>query len=689
MRYTNRSKSWPLFALTALLAAPLGAHAEAPHSTTVGPGGSSATEASQNTTVNGAETYSAMEPESGGAPAVEVDNQPPRFLYSSGPAILIPVDGEPVLHDSGAADLDRVLNSRAPLFKSRRDNRFHVQVGNQWYAAKSVNGDWASETPSSALLNRLEDAKKKAGNEIETITPPASGARVFASTEPAELIQTTGNASITPITGALSYVSNTPNDLFYQSSDQHYYVLASGRWYRSTSLNGVWNYVDARTLPAEFAQIPAGHPKASVLASVPGTAPAQTAVANAAVPQVATVDRSATANSVRYDGAPDFVPIPGTALTYARNSNEPVIEVSPGRFMLVENGVWFEAPTSQGPWSVAASVPPAIYTIPPSSPVYYVSYVYVYGSGPGWVRVGYLPGYTGSYVTSEGVVVYGTGYHYRPWIGNVWYGYPVTYGFGVSWGLGGGWVFGGPVYHPYHPYWGPWRYGYYHHYSSGPVYVTRHDFYRDWSHHVTPEHFASHTPPARPYDSRPSWSHAGTPSGNTHSPGGWTHTGTPSGATHTPGGWTHSGTPSGATHTPGGWAHSGTPNAGPHTPGGWSHSGTPGANPTPSSPRAPSGGWSHYTAPAPTHSAPPGFNRTEIPRTASPAPYHGTSPSPFGQPHSYSHAPTPSPVPQRYTSSAPGGNHSFNPSREFHPPSSSHADLHGAFSHTNAEHAHR
>jgi hypothetical protein len=639
MRHPQRSKFWLHLAFTALMAAPLGAHAEAPHSTTIEPGGSTAATPSQNTTVTGSETYSAMEPESG-APAVEVDNQPPRFLYSSVPAVLIPVDGEPVLHDSGASDLDRVLNSRAPLFRSRRDGRFHVLVGNQWYAAQSVNGDWANETPSNALLARLSDAKKKAVNEIDDITPPASGARVFASTQPAELIQTTGNAAITPIAGALSYVSNTPNDLFYHSSGQHYYVLASGRWYRSTSLNGGWSYVDARTLPSEFSQIPSGHPKASVLSSVPGTGAAQMAVANAAVPQVATVDRSATANSIRYDGAPDFVPIPGTALTYARNSNEPVIEVSPGRFMVVENGVWFEAPTSQGPWSVAASVPPAIYTIPPSSPVYYVSYVYVYGSGPGWVRVGYLPGYTGSYVTQEGVVVYGTGYRYRPWIGHVWYGYPVTYGFGVSWGLGGGWIFGGPAYYPYRPYWGPWRSGYYHHYSPGPDYVGRHDFYRDWSHHVTPEHFASRTPPARPYDSRPSWNHAGTPSGGTHTPGGWTHTGTPSGANH-----------------------------------------------------ATNGGWSHYSSPAPTHSAPTGFPRTEIPRTASPAPYHGTSPSPFGQQHQQPtfHAPTPTAMPQRYTSSTPSGNQQrfFTPSHEFHSPGSTHADRQGAFSHGSAEHAHR
>lgn len=603
----------------ACLVLPCAARAEAPHSTTVQPGGSNETIPSQKTTP--LQTYSALEPgsetESGSAPAVEVDNQPPRFLYSASPAVLIPVDGQPVLHDSGAADLDRVINSRAPLFRSRRDSRYHLALGSQWYAARSIDGEWAAEASSSALRSRLEEARKKAtaASEIDEISASA-GAKVFVSSEPAELIQTTGNAALTPIgNGRLLYVTNTPNDLFYHSGDQQYYVLASGRWYRSSSLQGSWSYVGASALPAEFAQIPPGHPKAGVLVSVPGTDAAHTAVAAASVPQVATVDRTVSANGLSYDGSPEFTPIPGTALEYARNSSEPVIEVSPGRFMLVENGVWFEAPTAQGPWAVATSVPPAIYTIPPSSPVYYVSYVYVYGYGSSWVRVGYLPGYLGSYVTPDGVVVYGTGYH------------------------------------PYRPYWGPWRWERYHQvgYAPGPVYVARHDFYHDWAHHVTPMPYQSQTPPGRPFDSRPGWN---------HTPPGWSH-----------GGWTHS--PSAPTQ------------------------GTP-----PGSTQATSGGWSHYTAPAPTRSAPPSwFTRPSVPQTAWPAPYHGpsmqastptpfhgASPSPFARPQPGFHSPLPrTPSPR---SNPPSDTHQQSASRDFHVPSTR-ADFHGAYSHGSTEHARR
>lgn len=91
-----------------------------------------------------------------------------------------------------------------------------------------------------------------------------------------------------------------------------------------------------------------------------------------------------------------------------------------------------------GPWLVATSVPEVIYGIPVSSPLHYVTYVQVYGAGSEVVYVGYTPGYLGTVVASDGVVVYGTGYNYTPWIGSVWYAAPYTWGLAAA-----------PIYNPY------------------------------------------------------------------------------------------------------------------------------------------------------------------------------------------------------------------------------------------------
>ena len=92
----------------------------------------------------------------------------------------------------------------------------------------------------------------------------------------------------------------------------------------------------------------------------------------------------------------------------------------PDAFYAVTAGVWFTAARSPAV-AIATSVPPVIYTIPPSSPIYYVTYVRIYEATPQVVYVGYTPGYLGTVVAPYGTVVYGTGYAYSPWIGSVWY----------------------------------------------------------------------------------------------------------------------------------------------------------------------------------------------------------------------------------------------------------------------------
>jgi hypothetical protein len=133
---------------------------------------------------------------------------------------------------------------------------------------------------------------------------------------------------------------------------------------------------------------------------------------------------------VAYDGAPQFAPIDGTALAYAVNTGSDVIRVGDA-YYLCRNGVWFTAAAATGPWSVATSVPDAIYAIPPSAPLYNVTYVRLYQATDDQVVYGYTDGYLGEYV-SDGVVTWGTGYVYPPYLGvgavPVYYPRAYTYG---------------------------------------------------------------------------------------------------------------------------------------------------------------------------------------------------------------------------------------------------------------------
>ena len=170
---------------------------------------------------------------------------------------------------------------------------------------------------------------------------------------------------------------------------------------------------------------------------------AKEAVLETYIPQTATVKRSEAKVAVTYDGNPKFAKIEGTDMHYAVNTSFSVIQYG-SKFYCCDNGVWFMSGYATGPWEVCVAVPQAVYTIPPSCPIYNVKYVRVYSSTPEVVYVGYTPGYTGCYVYG-GTVVYGTGYVYPGWHGTVYYPQPVTYGYAAAYRPYSGWAFAGGV----------------------------------------------------------------------------------------------------------------------------------------------------------------------------------------------------------------------------------------------------
>jgi len=406
--------------------------------------------------------------------AVPIKNDPPRIYYRTSPSVLILIDGDPAMRDTGTpgGGLQRVLNTRSLLLKD--SSAFYTPIGDRWASAPAVTGPWrlAAGVPPAAQSLRDSIASDENQSQTDLLEDPGDAIKtllsknrlpdIIVSTEPAELIETDGAPDMKPIAGTqLLYVSNTTGDILLDLKDQSYYVPLTGRWFRGKSLDGPWQFVNGDALPEDFAKIPTNNPKSSVLATVPGTPAAQEAVIANSIPQTAEVDRAEAKFESSYDGDPDFQNVPDTSLQYALNTPTPVIRVNPTSYYAVQGGVWFNGGSPFGPWIVATAVPPVIYTIPVASPIHYVTYVRIYRYSPTYVWVGYTPGYLGTCYSPWGTVVYGTGYWYRPWIGRYWYGAPVTWGFGVgiSWNPWSGWNvgFGWGGYRPYYrPYWGPY-----------------------------------------------------------------------------------------------------------------------------------------------------------------------------------------------------------------------------------------
>lgn len=390
--------------------------------------------------------------------SVPVKNDPPVILFSTAPAMLIYLDGPPAYRPVKGTLLQRVVNARALILQDAA-GKHYLHMFDGWLQAPAIGGPWTVAQASTPELDKaMKDAvasgqvdlltgrsdAKTPGPSLAKVPPPA----IYLSTTATELIVSDGPLKYAAIEGTqLVYAENTTGNVFRHTGENKMYVLISGRWFHAKAPGGPWEYVPGGKLPADFSNIPDTSPKENVKASVPGTPQSMEAVIADGIPQTAEVKRKqAKMAPPKFDGEPQFKPIEGTPLEYAVNTAWPIIKVDANSYYAVENGIWFVAGSLSGPWVVADWVPAVIYSIPPSSPLYNVTYVKVYRSTPDLVYVGYTPGYYGTCINhgSGPVVVYGTGYRYSPWVGSAWYGPPLTYGYGsaMTYTPWTGWTYG-------------------------------------------------------------------------------------------------------------------------------------------------------------------------------------------------------------------------------------------------------
>jgi hypothetical protein len=411
--------------------------------------------------------------------SAKLNNNPPDIYFRTKPAVLITIDGDPIIKDVQGQKFKYVVNT--PFFIVEKKHDYYIKGGKFWYISDKLTSGYQETTKVPSDVSKFAE-ENLPDNELDSISKTMTTApEIIVVTKPSELITTDGKQEYAPIEHTkLLFVSNTSSDIIMDIDTQEHYVLLAGRWYKSKSLeDGSWTFVEPGDLPADFSKIPEDSDIADVRVSIPDTPEAQDALLEQTIPQTATVDRKTTTTSVKWDGDPKFEKIKDADVSVAKNSDKTVLLIN-NKYYCVDDGIWFVADAPDGPWAVSDVRPNEVDDIPPESEAYNVKYVYVYESTPEVVYVGYLPGYNWSFAYN-GCVVYGTGYWYRPWYHHYYYPRPVTWGFGVhynpytgwgfSFGVSFGWI--GWSFHPYGGWWGPrgyypgYRHGYYHGYHRG------------------------------------------------------------------------------------------------------------------------------------------------------------------------------------------------------------------------------
>jgi hypothetical protein len=184
--------------------------------------------------------------------AVEVANSPPRVIVSNVPAILVPIDGAPVMKPvPNHSRVQRVINTRALILRGGFGDNYYLHVYDGWLSSASLDGPWTQASPGPLIANELKAiaAELSKNNAVDLLSggpnanPKPSLADgvpvIYTSQAPAELIVFKGQPDFVPIVGTqLLWASNTTSDVLIDITSNTYYVLLAGRWFRGPAMTG-------------------------------------------------------------------------------------------------------------------------------------------------------------------------------------------------------------------------------------------------------------------------------------------------------------------------------------------------------------------------------------------------------------------------------------------------------------------
>ena len=97
-------------------------------------------------------------------PPVPVQNDPPQVIVSYSPAILVPIDGAPVMKPvPGHSRFQRVINTRALILQGGLGDKFYMHVYDGWLSVERARPD-RGRRPSSGRFVRSESMPSRSSS---------------------------------------------------------------------------------------------------------------------------------------------------------------------------------------------------------------------------------------------------------------------------------------------------------------------------------------------------------------------------------------------------------------------------------------------------------------------------------------------------------------------------------------------
>jgi hypothetical protein len=166
-----------------------------------------------------------------------VKADPPTIFFSTSPAVIVNLDGEPIWSPIKENDLKFAVNTNWDLYQHGPSSTYYLLNEGSWLKAADVKGPWTPAGPLPDSFKKLPAEENFKETKAAVPGKPLKTApKIFVTTTPGELILTTGAPSYRLVTGTqLLWVSNTESDVFRYGKGGPVYYLVAGRWFWRTS----------------------------------------------------------------------------------------------------------------------------------------------------------------------------------------------------------------------------------------------------------------------------------------------------------------------------------------------------------------------------------------------------------------------------------------------------------------------
>lgn len=155
----------------------------------------------------------------------KLSTTPPKILYTDRPAVLVSIDGEPILKAAEGSAIQQVVNTPFQIFLDPASKVYYLKGSPEWFSATELKGAWQVAAQVPETVARMAAPSESGGVEEKLASAP----KLVVATEPTELIVSDGTPQWEPIAGTdLSYLKNSESIVFCQTPANNYYALFSG-----------------------------------------------------------------------------------------------------------------------------------------------------------------------------------------------------------------------------------------------------------------------------------------------------------------------------------------------------------------------------------------------------------------------------------------------------------------------------